>query len=129
MNTSATMDEFKSTANQAADKAKATASNVTGEVKSASTVIGNEVKNFITDLEEMVSSKTSGALDVGKIKSDISNRIASYKSQAKAAGEQAITQVKHQAEGVNSYVHEDPWKAIGIGFAMGLLLGVVISRR
>lgn len=129
MSNSATLDEFKSTANQAADKAKTTAGNVADEVKSTGSVIGNEVKNFIADLEEMVSSKTSGALDVGKIKNDISNRISAYKSQAKAAGEQAITQVKHQAESVNTYVHEDPWKAIGVGFAVGLLLGVVISRR
>lgn len=129
MNNSATMDEFKSTANQAADKAKTTASNVSDEVKTTSSVIGNEVKNFIADLEDLVSSKTSGALDVGKIKSDISSRIATYKSQAKAASEQAITQVKHQAEGVNTYVHDEPWKAIGVGFAVGLLLGVVISRR
>ena len=129
MNTSATMDEFKSTANQAADKAKATASSVAGEVKSTSSVIGNEVKNFIADLEEMVTSKTSGALDVGQIKSDITSRIADYKAQARAAGEQAVTQVKQKAEGVNTYVHEDPWKAIGVSFAVGLLLGVVVARR
>ncbi|MES2683706.1 MAG: hypothetical protein V4650_09335 [Pseudomonadota bacterium] len=118
MNTSATMDEFKNTA-----------SSVAGEAKSTSSAIGNEVKNFIADLEEMVTSKSSGALDIGQIKSDISSRIADYKVQARAAGEQAITQVKQKAEGVNSYVHEDPWKAIGVSFAVGLLLGVVVARR
>jgi len=129
MNASATIDELKSTANQAADKAKSTASQVAGEVKSSGSVIGNEVKNFIADLEEMVTSNTSGALDVGKIKSDITSRIADYKAQARAASEQAMTQVKQKADGVNSYVHDDPWKAIGVGFAVGLLLGVVIARR
>ncbi|MES2885337.1 MAG: hypothetical protein V4709_11060 [Pseudomonadota bacterium] len=129
MNNSATMDEFKNTTNQATDQARATAGKVADEVKASGSVIGNEVKNFIADLEEMVGSKTIGGLDVSKIKSDITSRIATYKSQAKAASEQAITQVKHQAEGVNTYVHDEPWKAIGVGFAVGLLLGVVISRR
>lgn len=129
MNTSATMDDLKSTANQASDHAKTSANKVAGEIKSSSSAIGNEVKNFIADLEEMVSSKTSGALDVGKIKHDISTRIADYKAQATAAGNEIVSKAKHQAEGVNTYVHEEPWKAIGVGFAVGLLLGVVISRR
>ncbi len=129
MNTSATMDDYKTTASHAADKAKTTAENVAAEVKASSSVIGSEVKNFIADLEEMVSSKTHGALDVSKIKGDISSRIADYKAQAKAAGDQVVTQARHQAEGVNTYVHDEPWKAIGVGFAVGLLLGVVISRR
>lgn len=129
MNTSTTMDDLKSTVRQDTDYAKATVKNVADEAKSTGSMIGNEVKNFIADLEDMVSAKTSGAIDVSKIKADITSRIADYKSQAKAAGGQAVAQVKHQAEGVNTYVHDEPWKAIGVGFAVGLLLGVVISRR
>lgn len=129
MSNSATFDDLKSTANQAADQAKSTAGKVSDEVKSSSSVIGNEVKNFISDIEELVSTKTHGAVDIGKIKSDINGRIADYRAQAKAVSEQAIAQAKQKAESVNTYVHEDPWKAIGVGFAVGLLLGVVISRR
>ncbi len=118
MNTSATMDEFKSTASKVADEAKA-----------SSSVISGEVKNFIADLEDLVTSKTHGSVDIGKIKSDITSRIAEYKSSAEAAGQQVIAQARQKAEGVNTYIHEEPWKAIGVGFAVGLLLGVVISRR
>ena len=95
MNTSATIDDLSSTANQVGDKAKASASKVAGEVKSSSSAIGNEVKNFISDLEEMVSSKTSGALDVSKIKQDITSRIADYKAQATAAGNEIVSKAKH----------------------------------
>ncbi len=129
MNTSATMNEFKSSASQVADEAKTTANKVAGEVKSSSSAIGNEVKNFIADLEEMVSAKTNGTFDVSQIKSDITSRIADYKSSVEAASQKVVAQAKHQAEGVNTYVHDEPWKAIGVGFAVGLLLGVVISRR
>ncbi len=129
MNTSATMDQFKSAADKAADEAKTAASKVAGEMKSTGNAIGSEVKNFIADLEEIVTAKTLGGIDVSKIKSDIAARVAEYKASAEAAGKQVVTQAKAQAEGVNTYVHDEPWKAVGVGFAIGLLLGVVISRR
>lgn len=129
MNNATTMDDLKHIAQQDTDYVKASAKNVADEVKSSSSAISNEVKNFISDLEEMVTSKTGGALDVSKIKSDITSRIADYKAQAKTAGDQVVASAKHQAEGVNTLVHEEPWKAIGVGFAVGLLLGVVIARR
>ena len=129
MNTSATMDEFKSTANQAANQVKSSASKVVDDAKSSGSVISGEVKNFIADLEELVTTKTHGSVDIAKIKSDISSRIAEYKSSVEAASQQVVAQARQKAEGVNTYVHDEPWKAIGVGFAVGLLLGVVISRR
>ena len=87
------------------------------------------MKNFIADLEDLITSKTHGAVDVAKIKSDISARIAAYKSSAQAASEQVVSQAKQKAAGVNTYVHDEPWKAVAAGFGVGLLLGVVISRR
>ncbi len=116
MNSTATTKEFKSTTKEAGDAAKATGS-----------AIGTEVKNFISDLEDIVSSKSS--LDLGKIKDEISSKVSHYKSSLETAGQQAIAQARQQVAGVDSYVHHEPWKAIGVGFAMGLLLGVVVSRR
>lgn len=138
MNASTTMSDVKSSAGQAADDAKKTASRIAdeaksgadkalSEAKSSGSAIGTEVKNFIADLEDLVTSKTS--VDVAKIKNDIGSRVSEYKRSLEATGDQVISQAKKQAEGVNSYVHEDPWKAIGVGFAVGLLLGVVIARR
>jgi ElaB/YqjD/DUF883 family membrane-anchored ribosome-binding protein len=129
MNTSTTFNELQNTASDVADKAKDTAGKVASEVKSSGSVIGNEVQNFLSDLEQMVSSKTSGGVELGKIKSDLAAKLADYKASAQAAGQQVVDQAKQKVEGVNSYVHEEPWKAIGVGFAVGLLLGVVISRR
>lgn len=121
--------DLGSPANGLADEAKSGASRVAGEVKKSGSVIGNEMKDFITDIEELVTTKAHGTFDVAKIKSDVSKRIAEYKASAEAAGNKMMTKAKLKAEGVNSYVHAEPWKAIGAGVAVGMLLGVVISRR
>jgi ElaB/YqjD/DUF883 family membrane-anchored ribosome-binding protein len=33
------------------------------------------------------------------------------------------------ARATNDYVNENPWRAIAIGAGIGLLLGIVVSRR
>lgn len=33
------------------------------------------------------------------------------------------------ANGVNAYVRENPWKAVGLGATLGLLVGVLIARK
>lgn len=128
MNQSATLSDFENTANEAGAAAKSTAKKVSGEMKESSSVIGSEVKNFISDLEELVSTKTGGSVDINKIRNDITSRIADYKASFDASSQKAMSQAKQQAETVDTYVHDEPWKSIGIGFAVGLLLGVVIAR-
>ncbi len=140
MNSTHTMDDLKSGMNHTADQARSSASRIAdeahlgtqkiiGDAKASGSAIGNEVKNFISDLEEMVSSKTHGVFDVSKIKEDISTRVADYKASLEAASRQVMSDAKVRAEGVNTYVHHEPWKAIGVGFGFGLLLGVVLARR
>lgn len=129
MNTSTPMNEFTSAAGDAMDQAKATANKAIDGTKATSSIISNEVKSFIADLEEIVSAKTGGSLEFGKLKSDINKRLGEYKSSLEDAGKQVAAQAKQKADAVNGYVHEEPWKAIAAGFGLGLLLGVVISRR
>ena len=38
-------------------------------------------------------------------------------------------QARKTATKLDQEVHDEPWKAVGIGAAIGLLLGLVISRR
>lgn len=129
MNSANTMNELKSTANEAADLAKNTASKLASDMKTNGSVISTEVKNFLTDVEEMVSTKISSSPELNKFKSEMSNYLASTKAAIEAASQQAVSQAKLKAEGVNTYVHHEPWKVIGASFAVGLLLGAVVSRR
>lgn len=36
---------------------------------------------------------------------------------------------REAAQNVDTYVHDNPWKAVTIGATLGLLLGVLISRK
>jgi ElaB/YqjD/DUF883 family membrane-anchored ribosome-binding protein len=45
------------------------------------------------------------------------------------AEEAVIERTKEAAKVTDEYVHENPWKAIGITAALGLIAGMLIARR
>jgi ElaB/YqjD/DUF883 family membrane-anchored ribosome-binding protein len=40
-----------------------------------------------------------------------------------------IDKTKAAARATDDFVHEEPWKAVGVAAALGLALGVLIGRR
>jgi ElaB/YqjD/DUF883 family membrane-anchored ribosome-binding protein len=40
-----------------------------------------------------------------------------------------MEQTKAAARATDTYVHENPWKAVGIAAGAGILFGMLISRR
>jgi ElaB/YqjD/DUF883 family membrane-anchored ribosome-binding protein len=42
---------------------------------------------------------------------------------------EAVDQAKRAARATDDYVHDNPWQAIGIAAAVGMLLGLLMNRR
>ena len=42
---------------------------------------------------------------------------------------QSIEQAKVAAKATDQFVHDHPWQSVGIAFAVGALIGVLIGRR
>jgi ElaB/YqjD/DUF883 family membrane-anchored ribosome-binding protein len=40
-----------------------------------------------------------------------------------------VEKVKVAAKTTDDYVHDNPWNAVGVATAIGLAIGVLISRR
>ena len=50
-------------------------------------------------------------------------------SGAKAELSRLEERTREAAKATDEYVHEHPWKAVGVGAAAGLLIGMLIARR
>src|SRR4051812_26642115 len=46
-----------------------------------------------------------------------------------AIQKQSVEQAKAAAKATDKYVHDHPWQSVGIAFAAGALIGVLIGRR
>ncbi len=92
--------------------------------------IARDFQNVVTDAQELLKtveregeasfgeakSKLVGSLDAAKAK------LGEYQASAAQAGRQ-------YAEQTDKYVHDHPWKAVGVGAALGAVLGFLLARR
>ena len=82
-------------------------------------------------------NKESPLKDIGGMVSDATDRVKNFGAQklesAKATLGQARTVVtdgaKQYADFTDDYVHANPWKALGVAAAAGMLLGFLLARR
>ena len=89
-----------------------------------------EFHNFLEDIEDLFKETTHLSGDeLARAKAKLSKRVAAAKESISEVGEDISYQAHKAADVTNDYVHDQPWKAIGVGAVVGLLLGVVLARR
>lgn len=99
----------------------------------AETILNNassELHDFIADIEDLVKQTTTlTGEDLNKVKAKLSARLSEAKESATEIGGMMKQRVRQSAISTNEYVHDQPWKAIGAGAAVGLLIGFALARR
>jgi ElaB/YqjD/DUF883 family membrane-anchored ribosome-binding protein len=92
--------------------------------------VTREFHDFLADIEDLVKSTTSltGA-DLAGATARLNARVAAAKESMRHAGGVAAERVRDAGRRTDGYVHRQPWQAMGIGAALGLLLGLVLARR
>ncbi|HEU5468964.1 MAG TPA: hypothetical protein VFU77_06625 [Steroidobacteraceae bacterium] len=91
---------------------------------------GGEWQNLVSDVEDLV--KKVARVDDEEI-AEIRAKVESTLARAKTSAGAGIAAVRGRAEEAtevtDEYVHENPWAAIGIAAAVGIIIGFVASRR
>ena len=92
--------------------------------------LSNEFHNFLADLESLLkeTANLSGE-ELSQAREKIRRRVESAKESAVHLGSEIAEGAGKVAATANHEVHEEPWKAIGAGAAVGLLLGLLFARR
>ncbi len=89
-----------------------------------------DLKVVVADAEELLratASQTGERIVAARARAEESLKIAKIRlADAQVA---AVARVKATAKATDDYVHENPWKVIGVAAVAGLLLGALISRR
>lgn len=90
----------------------------------------SDLRLVITDAEELLRMTADEA---GEGAADIRSRVQAKMNQAKAdlINLQAVAVAKAKAAGhaTDEFVHENPWKSIGVAAGVGLVVGLLIGRR
>lgn len=90
----------------------------------------DDLRTVVSDAEQWLrqgSHLTGEELIAAKDKFERSLRIA--KDDIIRVEEALVAKTKEAAKATDEYVHEHPWQAVGIGAAIGVVLGMLIARR
>jgi ElaB/YqjD/DUF883 family membrane-anchored ribosome-binding protein len=89
-----------------------------------------DLKVVVADAEELLRATASQAGEkVSVARERIQASLATAKVKLGEAERAAIEKAKLAAKATDEYVHDNPWKAVGIAAGVGLVLGLLISRR
>ena len=103
--------------------------------KSASNDVSKEklvadLKVVVADTEELLRASASLAGEkVSAARERIQASLATAKVKLSDAERALLEKTKEAAKVADEYVQDNPWQAVGIAAAAGLVLGVLISRR
>ena len=90
----------------------------------------SDLKVVVADAEELLRMTADQA---GDRAAGVRSRVQATMNQAKAdlvrLQDAALAKARAAGHATDEYVHENPWKAMGIAAGVGLVMGLLVSRR
>ena len=90
----------------------------------------HDLKALVSGAEDLlkVTAANAGA-EYASVKQNLERNLVSARDQLEHLEHAAMLKAKHAARVTDNYVHDNPWQSIGVGAALGLVIGVLIGRR
>ena len=89
-----------------------------------------DVKLVISDTEELLRATASQAGEkVSAAREKVQESLHRAKVKLAETEDVLIDKGKQAAKVTDEYVHDNPWRAVGIAAGIGLVVGLLIGRR
>ncbi|MHB8166235.1 MAG: DUF883 family protein [Sulfuricella sp.] len=89
-----------------------------------------DFKVVVADAEALLRATASDASEkVVAAREKIQSSLVEAKVQLARAETAIIDKTRQAARAADQYVHDNPWKAVGVSAFVGLVIGVLIARR
>ncbi|MFN3617634.1 MAG: YqjD family protein [Aquabacterium sp.] len=89
-----------------------------------------DLKLVMADAEALLAATSDDAsASVAQLRARVTETLSKAKDGLIEAQEVVVDRARAAAKATDHYVHDHPWKAVGIAAGVGLLLGMLISRR
>lgn len=98
--------------------------------ESTITTARNDLKALVRDAQALFDEAASaGGAKAEELRSKGMKMLDHALTRAHDLQEAAVQKGRKIAHDTDDYVHEHPWRAIGIAGAVGVLIGMLIARR
>ena len=89
-----------------------------------------DLKIVVADAEDLLRNTASQAGEKAiELRAKMQERLCDAKLRLADAEAALVDKTKAAARATDDFVHDQPWKAVGIAAGVGLLVGLLIGRR
>ena len=100
------------------------------ESESARARLIEDFAAVLAEAEEMLKRAASETGDKARdLRSQVESKLLTAKLRLQELEGQAVEHAKAAARATDDYVHDNPWQAIGIAAAVGVVVGLLMNRR
>lgn len=98
--------------------------------KDKTAALHREFENFLADIDSLLkeSANLTGE-EFSDAREKLHERVAEARESVVDMGHDLARRARKTADKANLEVHEEPWKAVGVGAVAGLVLGMLFARR
>ena len=92
--------------------------------------VGRDVQNVVTEAQELLKTvKEEGASQIDQMKTKVSAQLDTAKQKFGEIQQTVQDGAKIAMNETDAYVRANPWTAIGIGAAVGAVIGYLAGRQ
>lgn len=89
-----------------------------------------DFKVVVADAEALLKATANqGGETIAAIRAKAEISLANAKARLTDAQDALLEKSRLAARATDDYVHENPWRAVGIAAGMGVIIGLLIGRR
>ncbi|MCF8176492.1 MAG: DUF883 family protein [Burkholderiaceae bacterium] len=90
----------------------------------------SDIKLVIADTEELLRA-TAGQTGekIAEIRAKTQDRLAAAKIKMAEAEAALVDKAKQVGRAADDYVHDNPWRSVGVAAGFGFIVGLLIGRR
>jgi ElaB/YqjD/DUF883 family membrane-anchored ribosome-binding protein len=126
MNMSTTAEHLANGAHTAGEQAQAAADQADAALRRKA----NQLHKFFEDVEELLHRVSDiGDRDISRLRARVESSIQQVKDAAREGASAAVDSTRRAAKATDGYVHANPWTAIGVSAAAGILIGALLNRK
>ncbi|MDI1361339.1 YqjD family protein [Methylotenera sp.] len=90
----------------------------------------NEFKAVVADAEALLKATANTGDDkLSELRAKAEESLGIAKARMMDIQTEVLAKTKAAAQATDAYVHENPWRSIGFAASIGVVVGLLISRR
>jgi ElaB protein len=92
--------------------------------------IARDIQNVVSDAQDLLKTvQTEGESKLGDVKAKVQQQLDSARQMLGQLQATVKDGAKVAVESTDTYVRDNPWRAVGVSVAVGALIGFLAARR